>query len=62
MTITIRLKTDNDAFQDGNRETEIARLVQAVADRISEGGSTYAECQLRDTNGNTVGTVTVTGR
>lgn len=62
MKITITIATDNAAFQDGNKEAEIARLVQIVADRISEGGSSYARGNLQDVNGNTCGTVTVTGR
>ena len=62
MTITIRLKTESDAFEGPMYENEIARLVQEVADRISEGGSTYARGNLQDVNGNTVGSVTVRGK
>lgn len=62
MTITIKINTENAAFEGPNKDTEIARLMQKIADRFSEGGSDYAKGNLRDYNGNTVGTVTVRGK
>ena len=71
MTITIRLKTGNAAFtdpdadekdreaQDAARDTEVSRILHHWLDRWDgSGGPTY----LRDANGNTVGSVTVTGK
>jgi len=45
--------TDNAAFQDGQKEYELARILRRVADEI-EGGSTYGV--MHDVNGNRVGT------
>lgn len=56
MTITIKLKTDNAAFQDGCKEQEIQNILQ---DWINSG---CGPRKLRDSNGNTVGSVTVTGK
>jgi len=62
MTITIRLKTDNAVFQDGNRDAEIARIVQTIVSDLNDGGPMNIRTNLRDSNGNTVGSVTVKGR
>ena len=56
MTITIKLKTDNAAFQDGQKEQEIQRILQ---DWIDTG---WGPRRLRDYNGNTIGEVKVTGK
>jgi hypothetical protein len=61
MTITIKLKTDNAAFEQGDSQ-EVIRILRTVIDRISDGGVPYAKGNLLDLNGNTVGTVKVTGR
>lgn len=63
MTITIRLTTDNAAFDNdraSHAHTEIARLVAEVARRFDTDGP--FDGPLVDINGNTVGTVSVTGR
>ena len=52
--LTIRIKTSNAAFQDGNREAEIARILRELAERIE---SDEYPAKLKDVNGNTVGTV-----
>lgn len=44
--------TDNDAFADGNRATEIVRILRRVA-KLIEAGRT--EGKIQDVNGNTVG-------
>jgi len=65
MTITIKLKTDNAAFEGDSRDLEIARLIWGVAHRFERGAvaSGVREARpLKDRNGNTVGSVTVTGR
>lgn len=62
MTITIKIDTGNAAFQGDNKHPEIVRIVQEWAARLTTGNrwSNYPPT-LRDVNGNTVGTVTVTG-
>jgi hypothetical protein len=59
MKITINIKTDNAAFQDGNREDEIFRIVGVFNRRIANG-ETGGSCS--DSNGNTVGNYKVTGK
>lgn len=61
MTITITLRTDNDVFQPDASE-EVYRILRALTDRVSDGGLHYLPGNITDSNGNTVGTVTVTGR
>jgi hypothetical protein len=53
--IRITIDTGNAAFDDGNREAEVARILRAAADRIEAGAEDFS---LRDFNGNTVGHVT----
>ena len=57
MTITIKLKTGNAAFE-GDKDSEIRRILTEIADTwpVSSG------MNVRDYNGNTVGSVTVTGK
>ena len=55
MTITIRLKTDNAAFEDDKAE-EVQRILK---DWLSAG---FRPANLYDANGNRVGSVTVTGK
>ena len=64
MTITIKLTTDNAAFED-DKDAEIGRLVHRVAQRLERGAiaSGIRETQaLVDLNGNRVGSVTVRGK
>ena len=58
--ITLTIRTDNAAFQDGNRAAEVARILRHVAARIEAIGSPAGI--LRDSNGNPVGNVTTTGK
>jgi len=55
MTITIKVSTDNAAFED--KDAEIARLLHKIALQWPLHDST-----LRDFNGNSVGSVTVKGK
>jgi hypothetical protein len=61
MTITINM--DNAAFADDNAGPEAARILREIADSI-DGGGGVPRCteKLRDINGNTVGTLKVTGK
>ena len=59
MKITIKIDTKNDAFQGGNNGGETARILRELADRISnEQLSRHSNRNLRDVNGNVVGTFT----
>ncbi len=57
MTITIRLKTGNAAFED-DKDAEIKRILQ---ERLINDWP-FDRTTLIDANGNTVGSVTVTGK
>ncbi len=61
MTITIKIKTDNDAFQDGNKDAEIGRMLSRWLAGAAFDPPNGTE-PLRDSNGNTVGSIKVTGR
>lgn len=54
--VNISIETENDAFGE-NPEQEVARLLRATADTF-EGGH-YADTDLKDINGNTVGRVSI---
>ena len=53
MNYQLEINTDNDAFQDGYLEEEIARILRELASRIEK----YGACNktLFDINGNNVG-------
>ena len=64
MTIMIRLKTDNAAFED-DKQAEVTRILAGIVEsherRMSRDRGNYTS-NLYDSNGNIVGTVTVTGK
>lgn len=60
MTITIRLKTSNAAFED--RMDEVTRILTEWAQGLAVRGVILGTKPLRDVNGNMVGSVTVTGK
>lgn len=53
----LTIETNNDAFTNGRKPIELARLLNVVAKRIRNGET---EGQVRDANGNTVGRFEVT--
>ena len=55
--ITITIKTDNAAFQDGMHSAEVAGILRRLADQVDRRMDLF----VRDTNGNKVGAVTLTG-
>lgn len=61
MTITIKLKINNAAFQP-DASSEVYRILKTLTERVSDGGMHYLPGNIIDSNGNTVGTVTVTGK
>jgi len=48
----VEIETDNSAFDEGNRNFEVARILRKLADQIEEGTD---GTPLRDINGNRVG-------
>lgn len=56
MTFTIKIKTDNAAFQD-NKEGEIRWILQDWIRR-----DILVDRRVMDSNGNTVGSITVKGK
>jgi hypothetical protein len=58
MAISIKVKTDNAAFEDSPC-AEVARILRDLADKLENfaprGGLPKEPCNLRDINGNTVG-------
>jgi hypothetical protein len=62
MRITIAIDTDNAAFHTDEHDDgtdEIMRILRDYAERVSEYGVRMSHGNLRDSNGNTVGRVTV---
>ena len=58
--LTLSIDTTNAAFEDTGVESEVARILKALAERIErEGAKAGQEFVLRDLNGNKVGTATV---
>ena len=49
---SLKFKTDNAAFQDGNKPYEIAKILRELADKIEDG---QTEGNIRDINGNSIG-------
>lgn len=60
MDITIKINTDNAAFDRGNARHEVARILRKVA-QVAEDDGTRAldDLRLMDINGNRVGLVTI---
>lgn len=55
-TVRLTIETDNAAFDDGNRDNEVARILREAADRIENGSQD--DFGLYDFNGNKVGNLT----
>ena len=54
--ITITVNTDNDAFQDGNEEHEVARILRKLAYTFEHEGKEISKWII-DVNGNKVGKI-----
>jgi len=57
--ITITIRTDNAAFQGEDYHDELAHVLERIAAGLRSGHSMF---NPRDTNGNTVGAVKLTGQ
>lgn len=59
--LTIEMECDNDAFQDQNFGQEVANILHGYAWSLEDDTEPEARVTtLRDQNGNTVGTATIT--
>lgn len=54
--LILTISLENDAFQEGNRRSEVARILRDVASQIETGRE---KITVMDVNGNTVGSITV---
>lgn len=52
---TVKFDTDNAAFEDGQRDSEIVRILLSIAARIERDGCSGFCETIRDANGNDVG-------
>ena len=52
---TLKIDTDNDAFQDGNRGYELARILRNLSIDIKDLGDEQWGAIIHDSNGATVG-------
>lgn len=55
MKFTLSFSTDNDAFYN-DEDGEIARILRDLADRVEGGDIAAQHRNVRDINGNVVGT------
>lgn len=58
----LKIKTENEAFSDGNRGAEIARILRDLAGAVEEQAGDAGNYNVRDINGNRVGTCKITNR
>lgn len=54
--ITIKIETNNAAFQDGYFEEEVVRVIKEAAEKVNLGEGCHP---LRDINGNRVGYIEI---
>ena len=52
MSVNIQFSTDNNAFCNGNMESEIHNILEHIAHKIDQG---YLKSAIRDVNGNQIG-------
>ena len=57
--LKIKIDTNNDAFQNGNRKVEIFNILDDIKNEIKRG---YEEGNIHDSNGNYVGSFKLTNR
>lgn len=63
MIFKLNLECDNDAFAGDGCEGEVVRILQELRERMNNGdAATSTVYNLRDINGNTVGTARFTGK
>lgn len=56
LVFRLRFDCDNAAFDDNGVGTEIATVLRDLAERIERGDATGLYQNVRDTNGNVIGT------
>lgn len=52
---TLKFDTLNSAFDYGNKEAEMARILRKIADLIEADGCPKLPTNIRDVNGNVIG-------
>ena len=52
MSVNIQFSTDNNAFCNGNMESEIHNILEHIAHKIDQG---YLKSAIRDVNGKQIG-------
>jgi hypothetical protein len=61
--LSITIELDNDAFQENDRDFEVARILGNVIERVESGllneNTSGIMGTLRDVNGNTIGALTL---
>ena len=57
--ITITIKTDGAAFDNGYKAPEVAAILRTIADRISGADDINVPIVIRDINGNRCGSYEV---
>lgn len=55
----VSIKLGNDAFADGNRGVELARILRDLADQIEHSAEKGYSARLMDSNGNACGTAAI---
>lgn len=55
MTFKLNIACDNDAFYSEAKHAELVRILREIADALEEHGGLMGK-NVRDINGNTVGT------
>jgi len=60
--LTIKIKTDNEAFQNGEVNWEIGRILHEIAEKLTYGRNYDDDFNIHDTNGNVCGTFKLTNR
>lgn len=59
MSVKIAINCDNAAFEQNDGADEVCRILRALAERVSEYGTSRAYGNILDFNGNKVGEVCV---
>ena len=57
MELRINIQADNEAFENDNREHELARILREIAQRLESGEQFGWFLTIFDVNGNDVGRV-----
>jgi hypothetical protein len=62
MDFKLSINLDNEAFQDGQREAELARIIASVALMVAHDARPIKGVKVLDSNGNSVGEWSIVGK